>query len=163
MERFLTSVKSEIIRQMKKIIAILVIMAFNQIYGQMGNDSIATKSKFISFFLISDSCNKLSDWHEKKDCSQKEIVKRFNKKLFGSDSTILEKLSPKSYQINLSFVIDEEGVISDFSIQTENAILKKELKNIPELESMFSDFRLIDELGQIRKGSFRIPLRIRIE
>lgn len=147
---------------MKTITSILLIIAFNQIYGQMGNDSIASKSKFISIFLISDSCNKLSDWHEKKDCSQKEIVRRFNKKIFGTNSTIIEKLLPKSYQIFFSFVMDEEGVISDFTIQTENAILKKELKNIPELESVFSDFRLIDEFGQIRKGTFRFPIRIRI-
>ena len=159
----MTSVKSEIFRQMKKIIAIIVLMTFNQIYGQIGNDSIATKSKFISFFLISDSCNNLSDWHEKKDCSQKEIVSRFNKKIFGTNSTIIEKLSPKSYQIIFSFVMDEEGTISDIKIQTENATLKNELKKILELESMFSDFRLIDELGQIKKGTFRFPLRIRIE
>ena len=30
-------------------------MAFNQIYGQVEKDSIATESKFISYYLISDS------------------------------------------------------------------------------------------------------------
>ncbi|MFY7733361.1 MAG: hypothetical protein ACOVSR_07730 [Bacteroidia bacterium] len=145
---------------MKTITSILLLILFNQIYGQIGNDSIVNKSKFISLYLISDSCNKLSDWHEKKSCSQKRIVKQLNKKIFENDLGIVEKLSPNTYRIYFTFVIDENGVISDFDIKTDNKVLKNELLKITDLGSIFSDFRLINELGNINKGSFLFPFNI---
>ncbi len=146
---------------MKKIIAILIIMAFNQIYGQMKKDTIVPNSKFVSDYLISDSCKATVNWYEKKECSRKEIGDRFNKELFDSDSGILEKLQKTEYRIGNTFIIDENGILSDIDIRTDNADLKIELKKI--LESLVSDFRLIDENGKIKKGRFSFPIEIKIK
>jgi hypothetical protein len=143
---------------MKRTLKILTLLIFSQSFGQIQNDSIPTESKFIAYYLISNSCDSITDWYEKKTCSKKEIESRFRKEIFKSD--LIENLPIKEYLIWHTFIIDQNGLISDVNIKTDNSKLKAELKRI--LEENISDFRLIDENGIIKKGRFSFPIEIKI-
>ncbi len=146
---------------MKKVFVILIFVFSSQIYGQAEKDSLNNESKLISYYLISNSCNTISDWHEKKECSRKEIENSYRKGISKSDLT--EKLKAGKYRIWNKFMIDQNGDISEISINTDidNSKFKTELKKI--LKESIINYRLIDENGLIRKGRFSFPIYIYIE
>lgn len=143
---------------MIKTLQILILLIFSQSFGQTENDSVPTESKLITYYLISNSCDSITDWNEKKTCSKKEIESRFRKEIFKSD--LIENLPKNKYLIWHTFIIDQNGLISEVNIRTDNSKLKAELKRI--LEENISDFRLIDENGIIKKGRFGFPIEIKI-
>ena len=146
---------------MRKAFVILIFIFSSHIYGQTKKDNLNNESKLISYYLISNSCDTISDWYEKKDCSRKEIENSYRKGINKSDLT--EKLKAGKYRIWNKFMIDQNGDVSEISINTDidNSKFKTELKNI--LKESIINYRLIDENGLIRKGRFSFPIYIYIE
>jgi len=144
---------------MKKILLIFIFITFYQTNGQVEKDSISSEFKFISYYLISDSCNKISNWYEKKKCSRNQIENQFREEFYKSD--LIDKLPKNEYRIWLKFIIDEKRILSDIDIQTENSELKAELKKI--LIKSITKYHLIDENGIIIKRRFSFPIEIKIE
>lgn len=146
---------------MKRVLVILIFIAYNQINSQIEKDSILTESKLISYYLISTSCDSISEWYEKRDCSRREIESNYRRGI--NKSAVTEKLKSGKYRIWNSFLIDENGEISKIVINTDvdNSKVKVELINI--LKESLINHRLIDENGLIKKGKFSFPIYIYIE
>ncbi|MDO1514547.1 hypothetical protein Q2T41_17980 [Maribacter confluentis] len=130
----------------------------SQIFGQSQKDSIADKSNFIEYSVITNSCKSVSNWNSKKSCSKRELAKEIQKVL---NQDVLDKIPENKYRIRCTFNFDSNGELINANANTENDILNAEV--LRAFKNLELNMCLMDENGTSRKGEFRIPIFIRVE
>ncbi len=142
-------------RILKNVFKILILLFCSQIFGQTENDSITNEAQFVEKHIVTQSCENLANWEEKKECSKEkfriEISKNLNEK-------ILEKLTEKKHKVWCLFWFDTNGKLEITSVKTDNELLKAEFERI--INKIDIEFYLKSENGNLTSGYFNLPIII---
>ena len=105
------------------------------------------------YFVYKDCKDLLNNWGN-NSCSKRKIT-TYIFKYFDWEQIENKDLE---YNIWFKFYFGEDGLVSNYEIQTDDEIIKSQIIKI--LDSMLSGFKLIDANSEPISGRFGFPCRV---
>ena len=133
------------------------VLIFMQLFAQdtlvFGQFESEYKKETGKYFVYKDCKDLLNNWGN-NSCSKRKIT-TYIFKYFDWEQIENKDLE---YNIWFKFHFGEDGLVSNYEIQTDDEIIKSQIIKI--LDSMLSDFKLINANSEPISGRFGFPCRV---